>query len=381
MRQSAPMSTPDHDTAAYRPITPARLSRNESGVPFSEAYGDVYHSAAGALGQARHVFLAGNGLPQRWQGRERFTVVETGFGIGLNFLATWAAWKADGAACARLHFVSLEKHPFAPADLAELHGAHPELAGLAAQLQAQWPLLTPGVHRLHFEGGRVTLTLLFGDAQELLPQLRLAADAFYLDGFSPAKNPELWSPFVFRGLARCAAAGATLATWSVAAGVREGLQSVGFVSDKAPGFGGKRDMLRGQYRGPGVRQTALPGKRILIIGAGFAGTSVAHRLAERGYRITLLDQASGPGCGASGNRVGVLRPLPSLDDNRLSRLTRSAFLYTRRHLQALSGAGLPVRWGASGVLHLARDKSHEATQRQVAQTFAAPKLFRYVDAA
>ena len=164
--------------------------------------------------------------------------------------------------------------------------------------------------------------------------------------------------------ARCAAAGATLATWSVAAGVREGLQAVGFVSDKAPGFGGKRDMLQGQYRGPGVRRTVMPGKRILVIGAGFAGTSTAHRLAERGYQVTLLDQAEGPGCGASGNRVGVLRPLPSLDDNRLSRLTRSAFLYTRRHLLALSAAGLPVRWGASGVLHLARDKTHEATQRQ-----------------
>lgn len=377
----APHSVADANPDAYRPLVPARLCRNDAGVPYSPDYDDIYHTAAGALGQARHVFLAGNGLPRRWQQRESFTIVETGFGIGLNFLATWAAWRDDPAACRRLHFVSLEKHPFSAADLGELHAAHPELADLAAELRAQWPLLTPGVHRLHFAGSRVSLTLFFGDAQSLLPQLRLAADAFYLDGFAPAKNPDLWSPFVFRGLARCAAAGATLATWSVAAGVREGLQAVGFVSDKAPGFGGKRDMLQGQYRGPGVRRTVMPGKRILVIGAGFAGTSTAHRLAERGYQVTLLDQAEGPGCGASGNRVGVLRPLPSLDDNRLSRLTRSAFLYTRRHLLALSAAGLPVRWGASGVLHLARDKTHEATQRQVAETFAAPELFRYVDAA
>ena len=345
----APHSVADANPDAYRPLVPARLCRNDAGVPYSPDYDDIYHTAAGALGQARHVFLAGNGLPRRWQQRESFTIVETGFGIGLNFLATWAAWRDDPAACRRLHFVSLEKHPFSAADLGELHAAHPELADLAAALRAQSPPLTPGVHRLHFSGGRVSLTLFFGDAQSLLPQLRLAADAFYLDGFAPAKNPDLWSPFVFRGLARCAAAGATLATWSVAAGVREGLQAVGFVSDKAPGFGGKRDMLQGQYRGPGVRRTVMPGKRILVIGGGFAGTSTAHRLAERGYQVTLLDQAEGPGCGASGNRVGVLRPLPSLDDNRLSRLTRSAFLYTRRHLLALSAAGLPVRWGASEI--------------------------------
>jgi tRNA 5-methylaminomethyl-2-thiouridine biosynthesis bifunctional protein len=372
------MSLPDHDT--YHPIVPARLCHSEAGVPFSETYGDVYHTAAGALGQARHVFLGGNGLPERWRGRECFTILETGFGIGLNFLATWAAWAADAQACQRLHFVSLEKHPFRREDLAELQRGYPELAPLAAELLAQWPVLTPGIHRLHLAGGRLTLTLALGDAQDLLPQLRLAADAFYLDGFSPAKNPELWTPYIFRGLARCAAAGATLATWSVAASVREGLQAVGFVSHKTPGFGGKRDMLQGAYRGPGVRLPARRGKRVLVIGAGFAGTSVAHRLAARDFEVTLLDQAPGPGCGASGNRVGVLRPLPSLDDNRLSRLTRTAFLYTRQHLLSLSEAGLPVRWGASGVLHLARDKTHEATQRQVAETFAAPELFRFVDA-
>jgi len=373
------MSPPEHATA-YRPIVPARLCRNEVGLPFCETYGDVYHSAASALGQARYVFLAGNGLPGRWQGRECFTILETGFGVGLNFLATWAAWAADPQACRQLHFVSLEKHPFCREDLAALQRDYPELAPLAAELQAQWPVLTPGIHRLHLAGGRLTLTLGLGDAQDLLPQLRLAADAFYLDGFSPAKNPELWTPYIFRGLARCAAAGATLATWTVAAAAREGLQSVGFVSEKMPGFAGKRDMLQGAYRGPGVRQPTRRGKRVLVIGAGFAGTSVAHRLAARGFEVSLLDQAPGPGCGASGNRVGVLRPLPSLDDNRLSRLTRTAFLYTRQHLLSLSEAGLPVRWGASGVLHLARDKTHEATQRQVAETFAAPELFRFVDA-
>ena len=366
--------------SAFNPIVPARLVRTEAGVPYSEAYGDVYHPMAGALGQARHVFLGGNGLPCRWQGEESFVILETGFGIGLNFLATWAAWKAEPGTCRRLHFVSLEKHPFDVQDLATLHLAYPELEPLARELRAQWPPLTPGLHRLHFDNDQVTLTLGLGDAGELLSRLRLGANAFYLDGFSPDRNPELWSPEICKGLARCAAKGATIATWSVAAGVRQALQSAGFVSEKVPGFSTKRQMLRGTYRGPGVASSPGAGKQVLVIGAGFAGTSAAHRLAARGYAVTLVDQADGPGQGASGNRAGVLRPLPSLDDNRLSRLTRSAFLYTRRHLGTLSKAGLPVRWGATGVLHLARDRIHEATQQRVAEASAAPELFRFVDA-
>lgn len=366
--------------ALPHPIVPARLALSPAGVPFSEIYGDIYHSDSGALGQARHVFLGGNGLPGRWQGRERFTIVETGFGLGLNFLATWAAWKADPARCQTLHFVSVEKHPFTAADLATLHRAFPEFAEVAAELQRQWPLLLPGAQRLHFEGGRVNLTLFFGDALELLPQIRARADAFYLDGFAPTKNPELWSENVFRALARLAGPGATLATWTVAAAVRDGLKAEGFTSEKAPGYGSKRDMLQGLYRGPGLRQFPPAGRRALVIGAGFAGTSVAERLAARGFEVTVIDREAEAGCGASGNRVGVLRPQPSLDDNRLSRLTRAAFLYTRNHLQALSAEGLPLRWGASGVLHLARDAFHEALQRQVVEAHHCPESYlRYVD--
>lgn len=364
----------------FPPLQPARLERTATGVPYSTAYGDVYHSASGAVGQAQHVFLHGNGLPERWQGEERFVILETGFGLGLNFLATWAAWKDDPRRCQRLHFVSVEKHPFRREDLAELHRAFPEFAPLAAQLQAAWPLLVPGPQRLHFEGGRVTLTLYLGDALSFLPQLRVGANAFYLDGFSPAKNPELWSDYLFRALSRLAAKDATLATWSVAGGVRDGLKAVGFVSEKVPGFGTKRQMLRGRYRGPSLGDPGVKGRRVLVIGAGFAGTSVAERLAARNFAVTLVDGADGPGQGASGNRVGVLRHQPSLDDNRLSRLTRAAFLYTRNHLQQLSQEGLPVHWGASGVIHLARDAAHEALQaRTVAHQQPPAEYLQYLD--
>ncbi|ENO85835.1 bifunctional tRNA (5-methylaminomethyl-2-thiouridine)(34)-methyltransferase MnmD/FAD-dependent 5-carboxymethylaminomethyl-2-thiouridine(34) oxidoreductase MnmC [Thauera linaloolentis] len=398
------------------PIRPARLAFADDGTPWSDTFGDVYHSADGGFGQARHVFLAGNDLPRRWQGRERFVVLETGFGLGLNFFATWAAWRADPQRCGRLHFVSCELHPFSREDLATLHArlqadqpadpaAHPpthfpDLAALSAELLSQWPVLAPGLHRLHLDGERVTLTLYFGDARDGLAQIVARADAFYLDGFSPATNPELWSAKVCHLLARLAAPGATLATWSVAGAVREHLRHAGFEVDKAPGFGGKRQMLRGRLRpdrghspsagGPSPAITAAtatlaappPARHALIIGAGLAGCALAERLAARGWDVELADAADAPATGASGNLAGVLRPLPSLDDNPMSRLTRAGTLYGWRHIDRLRRDGHAVRADACSVLHLARDDAQAAKMQSVAERLALPPgHLRYVDAA
>jgi tRNA 5-methylaminomethyl-2-thiouridine biosynthesis bifunctional protein len=364
---------------SYTPLVAAELAFDGNGIPVAPAYGDVYHSAAGGLEQARHVFIQGNELPTRWQGRESFAVLETGFGLGLNFLATWQAWRDDPRRCKRLHFVSVEKHPFSAADLARLHEAWPELAPLAAELRAQWPLLMPGLHRLHLANDRVTLTLAFGDALELLPQLVAQADAFYLDGFSPAKNPELWSDAVAAELRRLAAPGATLATWAVAGEVRRRLADACFALEKRPGFGGKREMLVGRLPGttPGPAPTD---RRVAVIGAGIAGTSIAERLAARDFEVTLIDASNGPAGGASGNPIGIIRPLPSLDDNRLSRLLRAGYLHAARHLSALDGEGLHLRWSRCGVLHLARDTKHEETQRRaIAEQAPPPEFARFVE--
>ncbi|HMY99887.1 MAG TPA: tRNA (5-methylaminomethyl-2-thiouridine)(34)-methyltransferase MnmD, partial [Burkholderiaceae bacterium] len=215
--------------------TPANVTFDEQGVPTAPDFGDVYHSAAGALAQARHVFLAGNGLPGRWAGRRRWVILETGFGLGHNFLATWAAWRADPQRCERLSYVAIEKHPLTRADAARVHAASDgarELPELTAQLVAAWPLATPDVHRLDFEDGRVQLHLALGDVNELLRGLQLEADAIYLDGFAPARNAAMWSPEVFTRIGRLAAPGATAATWSAARAVRNGLASAGFAVEE-----------------------------------------------------------------------------------------------------------------------------------------------------
>ena len=359
----------------YTPVIPAELSFAGT-TPYSARFEDIYHSAQGGLEQARHVFLGGNDLPRAWAGRERFVICETGFGLGLNFLATWQAWKADPRRCRHLHFVSIEKHPFHRDDLVTLHAQWPELAELSAQLVAAWPTLVPGVHRLHFDDDAVTLTLVLGDACNWLPRLSLAADAFYLDGFAPDRNPELWSQDTLGALRQLAAPGATLATWSVAEDVTLRLADAGFQWEKRPGFGNKRYMLAGRVSGQRSERPPTD-RRVVVVGAGIAGASAANRLAARGFEVTVLESAPEPAQGASGNLAGVFRPLPSLDDSRLSRLLRACFLYGGRHLESLAGG---VRWQTTGVLHIARDARHEDIQRRVVEQQAPPpELLRFVD--
>jgi len=231
----------------YDPLVPATLAFSENGIPFSIQYGDIYHSDGGGPGQARHVFLAGNRLPERWRDRDHFAILETGFGASLNFLATWQAWRDDPQACRRLHYLSVEKHPFRADDLTVIQAAWPEFVELAAELRAHWPTLTPGLHRIEFAGGRLVLTLLLGDAAKVLTQLQARVDAVYLDGFAPGKNPDLWSADVLGQIGRLANTDATVATWSVSATVRTGLQQAGFSVEKTPGFASKRQMLVGRF--------------------------------------------------------------------------------------------------------------------------------------
>lgn len=359
------------------PLAPARLEFASIGTPYSAVFDDVYHSAYGGAAQARHVFLDGNELPRRWQGKDRFVILETGFGIGLNFLVTWQAWRADPQRSRRLHFVSCEKHPFSAADLATLHGAWPELAELAAALRQHWPPLTPGMHRLYLEDGQLILTLIFGDAASQIRTVDAAVDAFFLDGFSPAKNPEMWSPYLCKALARLAAPGATLATWTVAGEVRRALAEAEFEVRKHPGFGGKRQMLLGRFRSRRPDRHRPPSeRRAIVIGAGLAGSTAAHRLAAAGWQVCVLEKSAAAGSGASSNLAGMLRPLPSADDNRLSRLTRAGYLATRQLLAALPA----TRWSACGVLHLAREPVHEAQQRRAVEKLGWPTdLLQFVD--
>lgn len=357
-------------------VTPARLERTPEGVPWASEFGDIYHSAEGGLAQARHVFLAGNSLPQRWQGRESFTILETGFGLGLNFLAAWDALRAHAGGPARLHFVSVERNPFASGDLAAALAPFEELRPLATALLAVWPPPIAGFHRLQFDGGRVQLTLLAGEARDLLPQLEARADALFLDGFSPARNPQMWSPEIVRELARLSVPGATLATWTVAGGVRAALAGAGFRVERREGFGRKREMLVGVREGEPVAREGIR-RHAVIVGAGLAGTLCAERLASRGWTTDLVDVRER----RTGATVGLVRPIANIRDAVNAQASRPAFLHALQFFRALQHDGYHLVWRRCGVLQLA-DGDDEAARMAaiVAAQGHAPDFLRFVDA-
>jgi tRNA 5-methylaminomethyl-2-thiouridine biosynthesis bifunctional protein len=318
------------------PVVAATLELDAEGVPVSRRFGDRYHPRSGALQQAAHVFLEGNGLPARWRGREQFAILETGFGLGNNFLATLDAWRADPGRPARLHFVSIEQHPFSRADLARAHATSP-LRDLADELVRAWPPLTPDLHRLDFADGKVELLLAFGDVAAWLPALEARIDAFYLDGFAPDRNPAMWQPRVFKALARLAHPGATAATWSVARGVRDGLAEAGFAVERAPGSGGKREITLARFaprfeprRAPSrlaPAPVAGDARHAIVVGAGLAGCAVAMALAEQGWTSTLLERLPTIGAATSGNRAGVFHGIVNPQDGAHARFNRSAALH------------------------------------------------------
>ena len=360
------------------PLVAAEPAFTAEGTPWSAIYEDQYHSAQGGIAQAWHVFIAGNELPARWHGRNNsaFVILETGFGLGLSFLATWQAWIEAGRPCP-LHFISVEKHPFRREDLVKLLAPHSAIADLAAQLLAQWPPLTPDFHRLHFEGNAVTLTVIFDDAESALRSLVAKVDAVYLDGFSPARNPELWSPALLAQVSRHCKEGCTLATWTVAGDVRRALEREGWTLERRPGFSFKREMLCGRYSPPQRRnhgQTAAsPAPTIndhhaIIVGAGLAGAAVAERLTARGWQIDLFEQHNSPAQGASGNPAGIILPRPAKDDALGSRLSRTSYLYALRRLTSFPN----VQWSPCGVFQIARDAAHETLQRATSDALKLP---------
>ncbi|WP_409281878.1 tRNA (5-methylaminomethyl-2-thiouridine)(34)-methyltransferase MnmD, partial [Pseudomonas defluvii] len=218
----------------------AQIDWDDQGRPHSRQYDDVYFSKEQGLEETRHVFIEQNNLRQRFsalQDNQCLVIGETGFGTGMNFLCAWQLFAECASPGARLHFVTVEKYPLSRADLAKALALWPELAGFGNALLAEYVAVHEGFQQFVFEQGRVTLTLMVGDALEQLPQLDARVDAWFLDGFSPAKNPEMWTPELFAQLARLSAEQATLGTFTSTGWVRRGLMAAGFALKKIPGIG------------------------------------------------------------------------------------------------------------------------------------------------
>lgn len=316
------------------------------------------------------MFLEGTGLPDAWRNRDHFAIGELGFGTGVNILAVWRAWKASRLPHAQLHISTIEAFPLAEQDAARALAAFPELAPLSAQLLARWPVRAVGAQVLAFPEDGLTLHVHIGEAEAVLAGMRSKFDAWFLDGFSPARNPAMWSPALMARLAALSAPGARLGTFTVAGDVRRRLESAGFAVEKKPGFAGKRERLEARYRGVaepiglGVfPYAAARPKRVAVLGAGIAGAACAAALTRRGIEAVVLEAATALGAGASGNPAGLIAP-------RLDRGGALSEVFLAAYLHAVAAYDALGVLDACGIEQRAEPKRAEA----MADLIADPPL-------
>ena len=334
----------------------------------SEQFDDIYFSPEDGLAETRFVFLDGNNIPAAWQDKEQFVIAETGFGTGLNFLASWKLFEQAADGDQRLHYVSFEKYPLSRVEIQRaLAEWEDELGERLELLLAQYPMRVPGFHRIDLTP-QVSLTLVFDDVNEALPQLiaPLGVDAWFLDGFAPSKNPDMWTPLLFEQMARLSHKDTSFATFTAAGFVRRGLQDVGFAVEKVAGFGRKRERLVGVYEQEEelcVKASYI--KRVAIIGGGLAGTSAAYVLKRRGFESVIYEAADSLASAASGNELGLFNPRVSAHRTAESDFYVAAVSQAVRTLKALKDIDLNI----CGNLHLITDEDRERRLKGVLENW------------
>ncbi|QJR82225.1 bifunctional tRNA (5-methylaminomethyl-2-thiouridine)(34)-methyltransferase MnmD/FAD-dependent 5-carboxymethylaminomethyl-2-thiouridine(34) oxidoreductase MnmC [Alteromonas pelagimontana] len=363
--------------------TSATVHFNTQGTPVADNFDDVYFSNDSGIDETMHVFMGGNDLPGRWLEHQKshFVIGETGFGTGLNCLVAMHAFRQFRHAnpdhpLTHLFILTTEKYPLLQDDIKKALLAFPTLAEAADLLVAQYPMALQGCHRLHFNAFSTTLDLWQGDVHALLPQWHTPVDglvdAWFLDGFAPSKNPQMWTDALFSQLGRLSKPGATFGTFTAAGVVKRGLSAAGFEVKKHPGFGRKRDMLVGRYaelrrkkidapyyRFSSVALTAH--HRVAIVGGGLAGACTAYALAKRGISATLFCHSDSLAQGASGNPQGGFYPQLHAQASFPSQIQALSFLYANRHYRQLA-QHRPFSHDWCGVLQLGF--SEEVVKRQ-----------------
>lgn len=391
----------------------AQVHFNESGTPVADHFDDVYFSNDSGIDETQHVFVAGNDLAERWQQwrNPTFVIAETGFGTGLNFLVAMRAFNEFRAAnpdhpLKRLYFITTEKFPLPQQDMQRALEAFPALKDEAQALASLYPMGLEGCHRLHFDNHSTTLDLWIGDVHELLPQWHSPVngliDAWFLDGFAPSKNPDMWTDALFSQMARLSKTGTTFGTFTAAGIVKRGLAGVGFTIKKRNGFGRKRDMLTGVFNqdnenvqhklrlpaGPYYRyanDSLDKTSKVAVVGSGLAAATACLALVKRGISTTLYFDGDTLASGASGNPQGGFYPQLHSEASIASRIQAHSFLYARQAydhtIEHAKACGLAdVAHDFCGVIQLSfNDKVAERQNKLAAADVWPEALIKPVD--
>jgi len=379
-------------------INHAQINWSDQSEPISALFDDVYFNTELGIDESFYVFFQGNNLNERWLNCEsaHFSIAETGFGTGLNFLVCCEQFKRflsqhPESKLKHLFFSSFEKYPLNKTDLIHALQRWPSLAPYITPLIDQYPLALTGCHRIHFDQFNITLDLWFGDVQQTLPTLycypsRLF-DSWFLDGFAPSKNPDMWSDTLFSQIAQSCKADATIATFTAAGFVRRGLIAAGFNMIKRKGYGIKREMLVGklaekpdltvQHAEHLRRPKQTTSKDIAIIGGGIASACLSLALIKRGYTVTLYCKNSSLAQGASGNQQAAVYPLLNKAHNSLSQFFANSFLYARNYIQTIN-SHIPFDHDLSGLLQLYYDKASSKKLDNILQAKLPEALVHYL---
>lgn len=359
-----------HPERLIENVLPAEIEWNEQ-VPVSRHYDDIYFSTEDGIAETEYVFLKQNGLPEAWANRDDFTILETGFGTGLNFYCALDMWFKTAKEDACLSYISVEKYPLTKDDLERQKKIWPQFNDVIQQLLDVYPPMLSGFHSCSLYNGRVKLLLLFGDATEQLSQLMAPVDVCFLDGFAPSKNQSMWTLDLFSQLARLVKVGGTLSTFTAVGDVRRGLQQVGFEMKKADAFGKKRHMLIGTMLQPSSQKLLKPwyqipaykveNKEVVVIGAGIAGLTTAIALLDAGWQVTVIEQSDSVASCASGNMAGVVMPRLDKQQSADARFFWQAFFLAVRKITQFESMGLDTGWQQTGVLQLAGDPASYLT--------------------
>ena len=370
-------------------LSHAQISFKQSGTPVADEFGDVYFFDAHGADETDYVFIEQNHIITRWLQSAQsdqtavFTIAETGFGTGLNFFQTvhhYLQLLAQGHALPRLYFLSTEKFPLHIDDLHQAISVYPHLIPLLADFSAQYPMALTGCHRIIAAAGAITLDLWLGDINDTLPQWHNPpaglVDAWYLDGFAPSKNPDMWQPELFTQLARLSKPNATLATFTASSLVRRGLKDVGFTVSKCKGFKFKREMVTAvlsdpQYGQRAQQRLALPYyqrhanskvKRVSILGGGIAAACTAYLLTQQGIQVDLYCHDEQLAMGASGNDLGGFYPQLNAQAGTASQIHAGSFLYARRFYDQIAAQGAKFAHDWCGVMLVGFNDKVQARQ-------------------
>ncbi len=345
-----------------------------NGQPYSEIFDDIYYSSneneeVAGESEFSHVFFKNNGLPQRWENNGNFVIAELGFGSGLNCILTireWLNYLADSQQVKRLHYIAIEKYPLSPDTITGLASRYPELNNYYDELIANYPPAIEGVHSRHLFDNRVVIHYIFMDVYNALKEESFNVDAWYLDGFSPAKNPDMWSQQLIEKLAQNSHPGTTCSTYTSAGFVKRNMQAAGFTVSKVSGCGKKREVLRAELTN--IKPTSLkfkdkpwfepPSKkqvseqRATIIGAGIAGLSLAYSLVKRGWEVTIIDKHGDAIKEASSNPAPIVYPRLSINNDVDTEFYTAAYNYTLHVFKTLQQRNIQRFWFGEGLLQL-----------------------------